>query len=62
MDVLLEYFNSEQNRMSSQSLNAEKLIAIGEYKHEDISDRAALAALMEVIMMIYNLEEAILRT
>jgi hypothetical protein len=62
MDIMLKYFNSERDKLEVLPLNAEKLIAIGEYPHEDLSDRASLAALMEVIMMIYNMEEAILRT
>jgi hypothetical protein len=62
LDVLTKYFESEKNKWSSQPANAKKLIAVGEHPHEDITDVSSLAALMEVIMTIYNMEEAIVRT
>ena len=60
--VLIEYFETERIRFTSRTADAEKLIDIGEYKHESISDRGTLAALMQVIMTLYNMEEAIVRT
>ncbi len=62
LDILNEYHQSEKTAFGKTPDAAEKLIAIGEYEHADVKDRAALAALMEVIMTIYNMEEAIVRS
>jgi hypothetical protein len=62
LEILTEYYQTEQLKWRNQPANAEKLIATGERSHDDIADRESLAALMEVIMMIYNMEEAIVRT
>lgn len=60
--LLKDYFESEKKIFESNPEEANKLIAIGEYKHQDIADRASLAAMIEVIMTIYNMEEAIVRS
>lgn len=62
LDILVKYFETEKTKWATQSANAKKLIAVGEYPHEEITDISSLAALMEVIMTIYNMEEAIVRT
>jgi len=46
----------------SNQKTAGQLINAGEFRHEDISDQTTLAALMEVIMTIYNMDEAITKS
>jgi hypothetical protein len=62
IDVLNAYYDNEVKLFQSNPENADKLIEIGEYKHEETADNASLAALIEVIMTIYNMEEAIVRS
>lgn len=62
LDILKEYLQNEKATFEKTPDAAEKLIAIGEFAHVDVKDRASLAALMEVIMTIYNMEEAIVRS
>jgi len=61
LDLLISYFETEKEKFAGHSAEAEKLIDVGEYRHEDV-DRNSLAALMEVIMTLYNMEETIART
>ena len=60
LNILKEYFEAEKKALSPEA--ADQLIAIGEYKHQDVADKASLAAMIEVIMTIYNMEEAIVRS
>lgn len=62
LDVLSKYFDGERESFQSRPVDVEKIITHGEYRHEDVTDRVSLAALIEVIMAIYNLEETIVRT
>jgi hypothetical protein len=57
-DVLLSYWNEEKTYFKSNSANAAKLIKVGQYK-PSIKDASELAALMQTIEIIYNMEEAI---
>ncbi|MEI9919521.1 MAG: PSD1 and planctomycete cytochrome C domain-containing protein [Bacteroidota bacterium] len=58
--ILKDYFETEKKTLSSEA--ADKLIAIGEYSHKDVTDKVSLAAMIEVIMTIYNMEEAIVKS
>jgi hypothetical protein len=60
--LLKNYFENERTRFSAQPSAAEKLIREGEFRHETIEDRASLAALEEVVLTLYNLEEAITKS
>ena len=62
IDILEKYFEAEKAIFEKTPGEAEKLISIGEYKHESVSDKAGLAAMIEVIMTIYNMEEAIVKS
>jgi hypothetical protein len=59
--ILKNYFEAEKKIFETTPEEGEKLISIGEYKHQEVSDRPALAAMIEVIMTLYNMEEAIVR-
>jgi len=62
ISILTSYFEAEKKIFETTPGEAEKLIAIGEYKHEPTDNKASLAAMIEVIMTIYNMEEAIVKS
>ena len=62
LEILKTYYENEYTILKSKPDEVEKLIGIGEYKHEKVNDNASLAALIEVVMSIYNLEETIVRS
>lgn len=62
VSILSNYFESEKQSFETKPDDADKLIAIGEYDHKAVPNKAGLAAMIEVIMTIYNMEEAIVRS
>ncbi len=61
MSLLTSYFEKEKTIFEANQEKAKKIQFVGEYKHETIKDISALAALIQTIQMIYNLDEAISR-
>ncbi len=61
MGILTEYWNEKQTLFKTDKKSAEKIIAVGQYKPVT-KNTAELAALMQVIQVIYNMEEAITKT
>ena len=61
-NLLSSYFEEEKKSFTANTAEAQSFVAAGEYRHEDISDIASLAALMQVIHTIYNMDEAIVKT
>lgn len=57
--LLLTYFKGELDRYSGHPQQAEKFIAVGEFPQQKTGDNIQVAALMQVIHTIYNMEEAI---
>jgi len=62
LTILINYFNNEENTLAQSKEKAKQLINVGEYPHRKMDDTLTLAALMQVIHMIYNLEESITKT
>jgi hypothetical protein len=60
--VLEKYFKTEVDHFRKFPEDARKLLSVGELERAEVGDEQALAALMEVIMTIYNMEEAIVKT
>lgn len=60
INILIKYYARELKSMNAQK--AEKLIAVGEYPLPEKADKVKLAAIMQVIQAIYNLEETITKT
>lgn len=58
--LLTNYYEKRLKMMQRKS--AEKLLAVGEYPLPEGIDKIALAAMMQVVNTIYNLEEAITRS
>jgi hypothetical protein len=59
LKILTAYFEEEKVKYSNNLDVAREFISAGEYPHADIQDIDALAALMQVVHTIYNLEESI---
>ena len=60
--LLKSYFENEKKLTASKSSETESFIKTGEFKSKNISDHSSMAALMKVIMTIYNMEETIMKT
>ncbi len=60
--VLQTYFENEQRLLAAHQKAVGQLIDVGEFKHEMINDKVTLAALAEVVMTIYNMDEAITKS
>lgn len=60
-EILLSYWNDEKNHFKSDQADAAKVIKVGEYK-PSTKNIADLAALMQTVEIIYNMEEAITKT
>jgi hypothetical protein len=61
-DLLVSYWKEELTLLKRTPGNAEKLIKVGEYKIDPKRSVVDVAALMEVMQVIYNMEEAITKT
>lgn len=62
LSMLLTYFESEKMRFNQSPEKATLFIQAGEYPHSKTKDVVSLAALMQVVQTIYNLDEAITKT
>jgi hypothetical protein len=61
LSVLEKYFESEQSVFAKDPKKAAKLLSVGERPQARIANRPMVAALMQSILMMYNLEEAIMK-
>lgn len=59
---LLSSYYADQLKVFQQRSAAEKILAVGEYPIPEKIDKRSLAAMMEVMTTIYNLEETITKT
>jgi hypothetical protein len=62
MKLLVNYYNESRIAFQNSSDKARQLTAAGEYPHPEIKDVASVAALMQVVHTIYNMEESITKT
>lgn len=60
--ILLSHWKEQQAYFKSNPGAADKLIKVGEYKPEIKNASKEIAALMQVLQIIYNMEEAITKT
>jgi hypothetical protein len=59
VELLEKYFTEEKKVFAESPEQALALTAQGEFKHEEVSDKQSLAALMQVVHTLYNMDEAI---
>ena len=60
--ILFDYYKKEKEQFLNLPQKAESFLKVGEYKHEQVPNKAEAAALMQVVHTIYNMEEAITKT
>jgi hypothetical protein len=60
--ILMDYYREELERFERRPEEIAKAVNIGEHPLGDESKKAETAALMQVIVAIYNVEEAITKT
>jgi hypothetical protein len=61
LEVLNSYYRSEKELLSSRMQDAERLVSVGEFENPS-GDTAAVAALMQTIVLLYNLDETLTRS
>ncbi len=59
--ILVNYWNEKKTYFQSNKQEAAKLLVVGQYKPNSKNPQA-LAALMQVVQVMYNMEEAITKT
>src|SRR5690606_11380129 len=59
MQILNNFFQEEKTYYEGDGAKAEERLAVGEFRHEQVEDRASTAALMQVVSTLYNMDEAI---
>jgi hypothetical protein len=59
LSILTKYYDDELQAFNADPVKAKQLINVGEYKPQEDEDAVKVAALMQVIHTIYNMEEAI---
>ena len=62
MDILKTYYEAQLSDFTHKKLDATATLLVGEYPALTTQDQNNTAALMKVISMIYNMEEAITKT
>ncbi|RIW14420.1 DUF1553 domain-containing protein [Algoriphagus lacus] len=61
-DLLLDYYQAQLEEFKSNPENAKKALDVGEYPMNEKAITPATAALMQVIVSLYNLEETITKS
>jgi hypothetical protein len=61
-EILKTYYEDQLKQFQQKQLDATTTLRVGEYPFADNLDMNATAALMKVINMIYNMEEAIIKS
>jgi len=59
LKILTKYYAEEEQGFAKSGEDAQKFIRVGEHPFAGIKDNVALAALMQVVDTIYNMEESI---
>jgi Protein of unknown function (DUF1553) len=59
--VLEKYFEEEKATFSKDAKRTAKLLSVGESRQARLKDRPTAAALMQAILMMYNLEETLMK-
>jgi len=62
IELLSNYYNDQLRAFKKEQHRADKLLAIGEYPNPENMNKFSVAAMMQVISALYNLEETITRS
>lgn len=61
MEILTRYYEDERKIFEADPVKAKQAIDVGEYKLQEDNDVPKVAALMQVIHTMYNMEEAVMK-
>ena len=61
LDILNNYYEEERSDLAKLKSKAASIIKVGEYRHEKVEDIVSLAALMQVVQTLFNMEESVTR-
>ena len=61
MELLVRYYEDEKGSFSKDPKRVAKQLDVGESPQARVPDRASVAALMQTILMLYNMEETLIR-
>ncbi|HZK64560.1 MAG TPA: PSD1 and planctomycete cytochrome C domain-containing protein [Puia sp.] len=62
LKILNDYYSGQIQTFSQEKQNAGKLLSVGEFPENNKVNKISAAAMMQVITMIYNLEETITKS
>ncbi|MEX2595133.1 MAG: PSD1 and planctomycete cytochrome C domain-containing protein [Anditalea sp.] len=62
LTIMDQYYNEQLQLLKEDKATAEKLLEVGEYPIDENLDKSQLAAMMQVIQIIYNLEESLIKS
>ncbi|GAB2777847.1 hypothetical protein GCM10027275_21390 [Rhabdobacter roseus] len=62
LTILEDYFKEQRELFRQKKLNAQQILSVGEYPSAQVPDQNALAALMQVVTTLYNMEETITKS
>lgn len=57
--ILIDYYKEQLQLLTEKKIDANKLLNVGEYRQDDNADKNKSAALMKIILTIYNMEETL---
>ncbi|WP_139957333.1 PSD1 and planctomycete cytochrome C domain-containing protein [Flavicella sediminum] len=60
--IFLDYYKKQEALFKKEQSRAEKFIDVGEYPSENIQETYKVAALMQIIHTMYNMEETIIKS
>lgn len=61
-EVLLDYYHDQESVFEKETHKAKEFIAVGEFPADENRDVVKVAALMQIIHTIYNMEETIVKS
>src|SRR5690606_18119786 len=62
INILEQYFIEQLQQHQKNPGTAEKLLTVGEFPIDENLDKSKLTAMMQVIQLIYNLEESLMKS
>ncbi len=61
-NILQKYYQEQLDAFTSGKLHATEILQVGEYPMDPLADKNQLAAMMKVVNLVYNMEEAITKS
>lgn len=61
IEILKKYFTDEKSSLAKNPKRVTEMLKVGETPQAQITDKGSAAALMQTILMVYNLEEVLMK-